>query len=348
MMLYKIKITRVRKIMTMKTYLLLVIISLTILSGCSGGFLRANPEQMVSYNFRSGTEGLRLEFIEGMPPRQLFIGTEFSTGVKVKNMGAYDLGQDSSITLSVPDMSAFRFQGGNVMPVQLRGKSLYLKEGEEDVLIFPMKALCFPGYTGTRDSIVKNYTRKIKASACYYYETVADADICVDTRKFLRQPHDKPECVMADSIMSGGQGGPVGLVRISPAIIPASSEETTVQLSISLDKLQGMDHTIFSEYNRGCDIIPQDNQQNMVGIEVTMGGKMVECEPSTVKLKEKSSVSAVCKTTIQSAQGAYVTPVTVTMKYYVQQNILRDMTVEPPPGQQDLNCAAISAGGNLR
>lgn len=322
-----------------------ILFLLLFLSGCSGGFFRGNGNQMETYNFRSGTQGLNMEFIEGMPPKQMFIGTEFSTGLRIKNMGAYDVTQDAEVRISVPDMTAFQFQGQNPVSLQLRGKSLYLKEGEEDVIMFPMKALCFPGYTGTRDSIVKNYTRKLKATACYYYETVSDVDLCIDTRKFLRQPNERPECDMKDSILSGGQGGPVGLARISPTIIPKSGEETTVQLSISIDKLQGIDHTIFSEDNRGCDIVPEDNKQNMVGLEITMGGRPLQCEPSVVKLKERNAVSTICKTTVPASQGAYITPITATMKYYVQQNMLRDITINPPPGQDNVNCAAISTGG---
>ncbi len=326
----------------------LLISILFILSGCSGGFFKGGSGQMESYNFRSGTEGLKMEFIEGMPPNQLFIGTEFSTGIRVKNMGAYDMTQDAMLTVTVPDMTAFQFQGPNPVPLTLRGKSLYIKDGEEDVIMLPMKALCFPGYTGTRDSIVKNYTRKIKASACYYYETVADADLCIDTRKFLRQKNEKPECVMKDIVLSRGQGGPVGVARISPAIIPKSGEETTVQLSLSIDKLQGIEHTIFSANNGGCEIVPESNMQNVVSVDVTMGGQPLVCEPFEVKLKEKNAVGTLCKTTVSANQGAYITPITVTMKYYVQQNMLRSITVEPPPGQNIINCDLIQTSGTVR
>ena len=41
------------------------------------------------------------------------------------------------------------------------------------------------------DVAVKNYTAKIQAIACYYYETVSQVDICIDTEKYTRSPDQK-------------------------------------------------------------------------------------------------------------------------------------------------------------
>jgi hypothetical protein len=306
-----------------------------LIAGC-GGFSRGKTE-IQSYNFRSGTEGVSMKFMDGMPPKQLFVGTEFSIGVMLKNNGAYDIEGNAELTIIAPDKTAFQFKEGESEFFTLRGKSLYLKEGEENVISFPMKALCFPGYDGTRKSVVTNYTRKLKAKACYQYETTANADLCIDTHKFTRQKSDKPACVMKDAKLSGGQGGPVGVVSISPQVIPKGTDKTTVQIGISIKKLKGLDHQVFHPDN-GCDI----DHQNKILVGVEMGGKPLTCSPVEIKIKEKDAVSTICKTEVDSRLGAYSTPISVSMRYYVQQNIIKDITVEPPPGGVD--CKAIKAG----
>lgn len=303
-------------------------------AGCSG-FQKGSGQNIESYDFRSGSDGISMAFAEGMPPNQLYIGTDFSTGLKLKNMGAFDVDKQATLKVTMPDMTAFQFVEGNEQPIVLMGKSLYVKEGEENIFIFPMKALCFPGYNGPDDFILKNYSRKMKATLCYYYETTANSDICIDTLHYKRQPHEKVECSMKDAALSGGQGGPVGVTRISPQIIPQSGEEVVVQLSISFSKLKGADHKIFDP-DRECGDL---EGQNDVDISVDMGGQALSCEPSVIKLKEKDKVGTVCTRRIPAAMGAFSSPVTVNMRYHVQQSLLKQLTVEPPPGGAD--CSSL-------
>jgi hypothetical protein len=317
--------------------LALFAILVMFISGCSsggGGFFKGGTGNIETYKFRSGSEGLSMQFVDGMPPKQIYVGTEFSTAIKVKNMGAYDIKEKADMKINIPDASAFDFKKNNPQTFTLTGKSLYVKEGEENLLMFPMKALCFPGYDGTKASIVTNYTRKIKATACYYYETTANVDLCIDTRKYLRQTGEKAECTMQDTSLSGGQGGPVGVVTISPMMIPQDTKTTTVQLGITISKLGGSDYNIYHP-ETGCKVEGQNN----ITVTVDMSGQPMQCEPKTVKLREKDSVSTICKKTMDATKGAFLTPVSVTMKYYVQQSILRDVTVEPPPG--GVACSAI-------
>ncbi|MBU2562028.1 MAG: hypothetical protein KKD17_07070 [Nanoarchaeota archaeon] len=319
--------------------LLSAIILLITLTGCGGGmggFFKGKTDNIETYNFRQGIDSVSIQFIEGMPPSQVFIGTDFSTGLKLKNTGAFDISGNAEVTISVPDASAFNFKEGNKKQFVMRGKSLYIKEGEEEVMTFPMKALCFPGYA---EQIVRNYTRKIKATACYYYETTANADLCIDTRKFLRAEKERSECQMRDLILSGGQGGPVGVSRLSPTVIPQSTEEVTVQLAISIDKLKGADYNIFHP-DAGC---ADPQQLNRVQVSVEMGGEPLECRPSEIQLKERQSVSMICEKKVNPSLGAFLSPVMVNMRYYVNQIQLKDITVEPPPLEygQTVNCASI-------
>ena len=318
---------------------LVVLFFLITTTGCGGDFFRGRTDTMETYDFQKGKEGIQMEFLEGMPPKQIFVGSDFSTAVRIKNMGSYDIDGDAQLKIIVPDRSAFNFKEGQEKEFYLRGKSLYLEEGEQDIIMFPMKALCFPGYDGTRMSIVTNYTRKLNARVCYYYETNANVDLCIDTLKYLRQPHDQPVCEMKDIRRSGGQGGPVGVTGVSAQIIPQSETETQLQLSISLKKLAGRDSAIYGP-DGGCDV---DNQ-NEVQISVELGGEPMDCTPVTVKLKERDAVSTICKKNVDPALGAFTSPLSVNMKYYIQENEFKDITVEPPPGDLVVSCSELRGG----
>lgn len=324
--------------------LLSLFLLLFLLSACSGSFFRGNSESISNPNFQKGEDALIIEFLDDMPPPSLYVGNSFTTGVRVKNAGAFDMVEGAELTISVPDPSAFYFKDGNSKPFFLKGRSLYVKEGDENVLMFPMSALCFPGYTGTRDSIVTNYTRKIKASACYYYETNAKADICIDTRKFLRTSKTAVACTMDAVNLRGGQGGPVGVTSINPIIIPQSEKEVVVQLSIAIDKFKGVDHAIFSP-NTGCDVAAED-AINVVAVDVELGSERLQCEPAEVKIKDASAVGTVCRKTFSTDVDAFSTPVNIKLSYYVQQKALKDINVQPPPGGAVVNCASLAGAAS--
>jgi hypothetical protein len=316
-----------------QTIVAVSIILTLLLAGCSnaGGFFKGSSQPMETFKFRTGTDGLDMKFADGMPPAKVYIGTEFTIGIKVKNAGAYSIKDRANMRMTMPDPSVYMFKQGNDMPFTLDGKSLYVKDGAEDLVTFPVKAMCFQGYSGTRGSIVTNYTSKLKAIACYYYETTANADLCIDTRKFTRPESEKASCQMKDISLSGGQGGPVGVQGVALTIIPQSAESMLIQLGITIKKLKGSEYSIFHP-EAGCGLAGQNN----ITVEVELGGERMECKPSTVQLKE-SGVSTICTKKINPKLGAYTSPLSVNMKYYVQQSVIKDINIEPPPGGVDCN-----------
>lgn len=325
---------------TLKTATSLMTILLLIsLTGCQGGFFKGRgPGQLQTYDFRQGTEGIAMQFMEGMPPERLYVGTPFSLGLRIKNRGAYSITDRAQVRI-IPPASAFSFDEGDTKQFALQGRSLYAEEGEEDILMFPMRALCYPGYEGTKAStIVKNYTAKLQATACYNYETTANADLCVDTRKHLREKGDRPVCNMQPISFSGGQGGPVGVVSVSPSIIPRSQDEMDLQLTISVKNLAGTGVRIF-HHNADCWA---PKEQDKVELDVQMGGQKMWCEPYQVQIKQTDSVSTICTTPVDPDIGAYTTPLSINMKYKVKQNRIRSIAVEPPPA--GIDCDSIKAG----
>ena len=318
--------------------LIILLLAALLLTGCGGGFFKGNSEP-TTVEFQKGTRAISMSFMENAPPGLVYVGNEFGIGLSIKNEGAHDITGDATIEIVVPDQSAFHFKEGDEKQFSLTGKSLYIQEGESSVLFFPMQALCFPGYDGSRASILKNYTRKIKAMACYRYETGANVDVCIDARKYIRQVNEQSPCNMQDISLSGGQGGPVGVTRMSPKIIPIAENQVKLQLDITIEKVGGNDIRIFHP-DLGGTCKKSLEYENQIVANVRMGDVPMICEPALLKLKQ-TGVTLSCTREVSTAAGTFMTPITVELAYQVYQGMIKSITVQPPGDDYNIDCNAL-------
>ncbi len=325
------------------TVMVLMIVSALLLSGCGvqNKFFKGKTDQIETYNFRQGTTGLLMEYVRGMPPDKMYAGTEFSLAVKVKNIGAHDIKEGGELRLSVPDTEAFTFVEGSERTFFLDGKSLYVKEGQETVLTFPAKSVCIP-----YGSFRKNYTTSIQAIACYPYETIAQADLCIDTLFYKRTKEEKIECKMKSATLSGGQGGPVGLDQIPQPQIIQSKDKVKVEITIPMKKLAPSSTIIFSPKINCIDFRTQQGAAkniNDIEYEVSLAGKPMTCRPAKeIKLKEKTGAGVICSAELDANAGAFITPLIVKMKYNVVQKTHKRIHIDPPPGgAESVDCQKI-------
>lgn len=318
-------------------YLVLFSVTFVLLAGCGGGFFKGNPNPP-NLEYQKGTQGLSFVFLEEAPPRSVFVGNDFSVGMKVKNEGSFDITDGATMEIQVPDDSAFYFSEGEKKPVSLLGRSPYAPEGEESIIYFPVKALCFPGFDGSQASILKNYTAKIKAVACYPYETNANVDVCIDTRKFTRQVGEQLPCEMQQAHTSGGQGAPVAVTSVNPKVVPLKEGVVKLQLDLKIEKVGGDTVRIFHpDEGDDCKALEHENE---VALEAIMGTTMLSCEPSLVKLK-KSGVTVTCTRDVSTAMGTFTTPVDVNLRYRTQQGMMTTISVSPASDQK-INCESLS------
>ncbi|MBW2967910.1 hypothetical protein KY362_05485 [Candidatus Woesearchaeota archaeon] len=314
---------------------------LAVTTACSGGFFRGRDRQMETYDFRSGTKGVELEFLQSMPPDEVFVGTDFSVGVKLKNMGAFSIYDRAELQVQPTDPTAFTFQQGKSEPFELGGKSLYIREGDEDVIMFSAKAVCFRGFDGTAASSIKHVETKIKATACYYYETEANADICIDTLHHQRRPDEAVACTMQDVSLSGGQGGPVGVTKVKVQPPLPQAQGVLLQLPITIKKVAGGDTTIFHPEAGSC---VDFEEQDEVEVSATLGGKTMQCEPEKIQLRARvDEPNLLCQVPLDPSLGAYKSPLSINIKYYVADSKLKDIKTEAPPGEVVINCDALGS-----
>lgn len=177
------------------------------LSACTG----TNRDTELNQNFRTGTQGITLEYMTNAPQAKLYDDEPFLAMVKVWNRGASNIyvGSNSKVYLSGFDSSILVgiSQSGTMMK-DLEGKTMFNNEGEWDVLEF----------TGTLRDLgankVDSYDFTLMATACYDYTTIAEPTVCIDPDPFSTT--DTVKACNGDTDPSlGSQGAPVAISSVN-------------------------------------------------------------------------------------------------------------------------------------
>ena len=325
-----------RKIKFKLVVITLVMISIA-LSGCSlsSSLFKKGATEIKSVDYQKGKDGISIEFVKMLPPANLFVGSKFDVGLMIKNKGAYSIQGFAEIKLEGYEEEAYKFKQTK-QGFKAYGLGPYQAEGEQVLVRFPAESICFPWISDTGTTQAANFSTAFTAIACYYYETKLDATLCLDT-VISRAEHMKPECIMKSVKFSGGQGGPVGVVSLAPRVIPYG-KDLTLDLVVKVKKLNKVD--IYGPDSAACG---QTAKPNEVGVEVMMGGLPMTCTPSRVKINQKDEFSLLCQRKIEKGQGAFTTPVTVKMTYYVSQSKTKKIYLTPPPGKkgEDVDCTSL-------
>ena len=309
----------------MKNTVFIVIIGALALIGCQGGGTAATTD------FRSGTSGLEIEFLENAPPRELFAGTdaapsEFQIGIGLRNAGASDITDgvlfiDYAEFLTVEGKEA----GGRKFFAPLAGKSIGNQEGEYKVMFIDAANI------GT-DAEEKIAT--LSAHACYRYRTAATVDICIDTTKQgLLNPVEKSCESNKVNSLGRGQGAPVAVAEVRESIIPRA-EGNELRLDIAFEdrgdrskneKVRGYagtgctgESSIFVREVRFSDYSTKE-----------LGSKRIECRGSNFDGRELRMEAGddrdptredkiVCSVLLEKTLNPYLTPLIIEVEYGYQ------------------------------
>ena len=160
----------------MRKILLLLILAI-LASSCAQIPLQKDKEgQVITTQYRTGTQGLELRFAQNLPPSRLFDTEPFGAVVEIENRGAYTVGgPGDKIYLSGYDPSIITGileYGEDIPPTE--GKTQFVTQGGVDAV----------GFKGTiaplRPRNIDRYPVRLLATACYGYQTIAAAPVCID------------------------------------------------------------------------------------------------------------------------------------------------------------------------
>lgn len=324
---------------------LILIISMFV-SGCSGLFKPSGG--IADANIHTGTQGIEMSFLGNAPPAQLIAPpegerTEFQVGVKIDNKGAYDI-KDGNLLLNVEKdyMEIKDWQIGEEKMIQigasgektsfeLKGRSQIDLIGEGVVAIANVEALPLESQSIT-------HTSGITMTACYDYETLASADVCIDTDINSMKSIEKT-CTAQDISLSGGQGAPVSVDKIEVKMLPESQDFVRPQFVIHISNQADGMVLRRDKIRDACSSTPLNPEDiNVISVyDVSFSGYSlmaghIKCSPDKVKLRGSDSriVCTVEKGVIKTDMETYRTQLQVTLKYGYSQSISADVEIARP------------------
>lgn len=166
----------------------------------------------------TGSEGLRISFLENLPPPRLFDNEEFNALLQIENKGTANVdGTYNKIYLSGFDPAVLNGISNFGMQIPaLRGKDIITQQ--EDI-----GSVSFVGRIALlKDLGMMQTSLKLLATACYAYETLAGPEVCIDPTPF--SPALRQKVCKAQSVSAGTQGAPVAVTSVDVLASPGSTK----------------------------------------------------------------------------------------------------------------------------
>jgi len=264
---------------------------------------------VVTYDYRKGTEGIEMRFLQSTQRDQIYVGDEFNAMITVENKGAPLEPTEVFIVLSGPSPYT-NIPVGEYTSILLEGKSALFPQGGFGTVSFG------PTYNIQVPSPEADYYKtNLMATACYDYRTLASENVCIDPNPY-RSVQLMQSCTPQEQIsVSGGQGGPVAVTGIEEHL---STERVNFIITI---KNMGTG-AVFDPYGLN-DCINGDiyyTDLNKVYYRVDLGGDFYgDCYPanSVVPLGDDGSGMISCTFDLGYAQtnNAYMDQLSVELEY---------------------------------
>jgi len=301
----------------------LLIFLVILLIGCT-----RKAQTPIPTDFRTGTQGLVLTFVPNLPPSRIFDREPFQAMLQVENKGTsvvggpmdrlYLSGFDNTIITGINTY-------GEQIP-QLEGRGPFVSQGDIDTVAFRGT---IQSLTGKR---IDKYTPTILATACYNYETIASAQVCIDPNPYA--PTSIQRVCIPTTAGTGSQGAPIA---VSSVQVDASPGKT--RFTIRISNVGGGDVFRFgpqymdscSPYNPGLGFDEVDFLQ-VADVTVSDLSIIETCRPldDTHHIRLTSGQATLfCEFTAMREQSPYLTPLNVILRYGYRQSISRMVEIRP-------------------
>jgi hypothetical protein len=196
----------------------MLLISLAILSSCASQSRSPEGERITDEEYRRGTQGLELKFMNNAPPDKVYSRSEMDVIIEVRNVGAYPNVDsfDGWIELYGFDERLFSgsyWDGGKFFRPDLQGRSKVFPEGGREMKRFHVNEV------RTLFQSELNEPTLI-AAACYRYRTIAEPVVCIDPEPYAIFGEDKVCTIDANgkTYALGSQGAPVAVTKLTEEV----------------------------------------------------------------------------------------------------------------------------------
>jgi hypothetical protein len=284
--------------------IVLVAVIILFLAGCSSGRDINTP---IAYNFKQGHQGVEVSILPQYPPEQIIEGGSFTIGLEIANRGAYDTmqGEVSIIGLN-PVFNPLEKDFEVLRP--LLGRGLTSPDGDFYVEEFQ----------GTNEFIppgATEYRAKFLVLAEYDYQTVLNADVCINPA-VLKIEAQKDNCQVQERMSFGGQGAPLAITSVEEIV---STRDTQVYGQFTLTIENQGDGEVISPVR--VDEVKVGNRR----LQCTTGNPSHRDEIPAEVIKENKGV-IVC-TLLEPLRGAYTTTLSAVLTYTYRTSETGEFTI---------------------
>jgi hypothetical protein len=340
-------------------YALIALLALTVLAaGCSP----TGPDSSLSDPFIGGAQGLKVSFMQGAPPSEIFDGGQypFSVNILVENLGEADVGPDS-VTGATGDNQFALVSLIGFNPAQFNYPETDKTFAQEQISVLGARRnfdgtiiagdtniVQFEGYNYLPDE-QGNSEIRIRANICYDYTTRTSTRVCIKDN-ILENIQDNSICVLTGPKDVKNSGSPVHVTKVAQN--PLGRDKIQVTFTIENVGTGRVFRKVGSAWSSGplgggaCDTSLTNPDRNYVFVDVFLGDEsstgLIQCpllgnsNQGYINLFQGNAVTMSC--TIQTnPQGnrVYTDTLRINLEYaYLDYSevpiLIRDVTVGPP------------------
>ncbi len=309
-----------------------MMILLVTLSSCSGLGSNKGSKQNVDASYRTGSQGLTMNFMQNMPPYRIYDNERLNVGLEIYNNGATDMkGSQGRVYLSGFDPTIITniYSSGQPIPA-VEGKQMYNTEGS-------YTNVYFDGYIRSLQARnIDEYKPTLLATLCYSYETIADPMVCLDPDPYTPTQREKGCNAEVVTNTKGSQGAPVA---VSSVEVEPTKGKTRFKIYVSnvgggqvfrdgysyLDRCSPYDSTGL-----------QYNDINIVRVsDVSIGTTSITgtCKPlenGYLRIKDSGAGYMVCE--YSGITGSeYTTPLRIKLEYNYRSSVRKEVQIVKIP-----------------
>lgn len=307
------------KSLTKPALILIIIFSCMLLFSCSRG-IKKPSDQTSQETFRTGSQGLYLNYVQGSPPIDVYEGDMLDVVVEYTNKGAYDV-QGGYIYLSGFDKNYLRFDRTVLSGFTAEGKDEFNPLGD----IINTFTFSIPSVNMPNEADI--FAQTIKATACYRYVTYANGRVCIDPDPYGVSHEDKV-CVAGAPQVGGSQGAPVAVSSVEQM-----SSRNRVQFKVNVANVGGGSVIRPTAPISECHSKLERTDADMVGISARFSTKELQCEPELIRLTGGSGF-AICHWEGNLGSEAYETMLSIVLDYGYRNSISKDVKIHRMPGRE--------------